>query len=204
MDQDKIKSRLKELAANFRLYSDLLSKKTAVNKTEKRKIIELESEFLAILDPSERSDLIAGVDLVSKFYGVTVRTIQLWAKRGMPKLKHGLYDLKAVNEWWCENIYSGGSPESEAAREVYWKWKAEEKRMDVERKKGALIPDKEIAPMWSARMREVCSGLDAFGSRINPKIEGKNFHEREKIIGDEVWKLKDTYCRAGKFCPVEE
>lgn len=142
-------------------------------------------------------------------FGVTVRTITEWAKsKEMPKISQGKYDMKAVFMWWIDNIYSSPSEESvveiKDAKIRYWEAKADRERLRADQEKGFLIPQDDISPMWSARMREVCSGLDAFGSRINPKIEGKNFHERERIIGDEVWKLKDQYCRSGRFCPTDD
>lgn len=74
--------------------------------------------------------------------------------------------------------------------------------MDTE--KGRLIPEENILPEWTARVVEVCAGLQALGSRIDLKIDGKPRGERKKIIDEEVWKLRDNFCRNGKFCPPME
>ena len=50
-------------------------------------------------------------------------------------------------------------------------------------------------------MAEVANGLAAFAMSLPPLLEGLSQPELRKVINKEQWKLRDNYCRTGRFCP---
>jgi len=97
----------------------------------------------------KQSGIIVTSKQAASFFDVTTKTIRQWSLDGSPKVKQNTYDLKALFDWWWktkagERALSDYSDDSEArSRERYWQAKAEEKKMQVEEKKGNLI-DKSV------------------------------------------------------------
>lgn len=146
-----------------------------------------------------------------QFFEIHKATLTAWKKLGADAayLGRNSWDLKKLNLWWIEHIFSGPVNECDnetlsAAKLDYWRAKADRERLRADQEHGELVAKEDIAPSWSARMREICSGLEAFGSRINPKLEARNFHERQRVIDDGLWELRDNFCRSGKFCHPED
>jgi len=139
---------------------------------------------------------------VAKFFGVSDRSIQKWRVRGCPKLKHGLYDLKAVFEWWVDNVGSGhDSKDTENIKLEYWRWKTENERMKAEQTSGVLVPRADIARLWSGRVLEVGTGLYYLASCLPPLLEAKSQREMTAVVRAEIKKLHENYSRTGRFCP---
>ena len=202
IDIKKVQQRLADLAASSRAYHDLTTKdKTKVTKGDRTRIQHLEIELKSILAPEERSDLTVDVNNVAKFFGVSDRSIQKWRVRGCPKLKHGLYDLKAVFEWWVDNVGSGhDSKDTENIKLEYWRWKTENERMKAEQTSGVLVPRADIARLWSGRVLEVGTGLFSLANRLPPLLEAKPQREMAAIVKAEIKKLHENYARTGRFC----
>jgi len=149
------------------------------------------------------------VSFLARLFGKTERTVTDWCnKRGCPKLGHGRFDLRAVLDWWLENIYESTAEASdESIQDVkrrYWAAKAEREEIRVAQEKGKLIQEDEVSHQWALRMGEVANGLEMFVYRLPPLLEGRNQAEMRAILDDAQWKLRDHYCRAGKFCPPPE
>lgn len=203
IDTTKVQNRIAELARTFKAYLELTSKDPAkVTKGDKRRITIIEQELKSILQPEERSDLTVDVNTVAKFYGITVRQVHKWvAQKGCPKLKHGLYDLKAVYDWWCETFVGGEeSVAIESVKLEYWRWKSENEKMKALHTKEELVARSDIAPLWSARILEVGTGLYALATRLPPLLEAKDQRQMAAIIRAEIRKLHERYSREGRFC----
>jgi hypothetical protein len=157
--------------------------------------------------PSSPENFLCTTAQVGAFFGITAQRVNQWVQQqGCPKLGHGQFDLKAVFDWWVESDMVGArmdetAPELKDARLEYWKWQAEEKKVKTLKLKEQLIPRDDIAQMYQARMGEVISGLQAFSYRLPPLLDGMTQTEMQSVIDEEVWKLRDNYCREGKFCP---
>jgi len=151
-----------------------------------------------------QSNLIVSTSDVQAFFGVSRKTVHVWNKNGCPKVKHGRYDLKTVFDWWWENIAAYHTSEildssMENARREYWQAKAEGERIKVDQLKETLVSWDKIETEWCARVAVVTSGLSAFADRLPPLLEGKSRAETQKIFKDEVWQLRDSYARKGKY-----
>jgi hypothetical protein len=202
IDAKAVQARLAEIAGTFKAYLELQQKAT-LSRTDKRRLKEFEAQLSAFVDPVERSDFVCHVELVGSFFGVTPRTVQNWANRGCPKLKHGLYDLKAVVEWWVEHIVGADSQEIEGVKLKYWTWKAEKEKVGVERCKEELIPRASIAQEWALRVAELTAALTALIDRLPPLLVEKPREEVRRILDEEIWQLRDQYAREGRYCPKQ-
>ena len=141
---------------------------------------------------------------VGAFFGVTRWAVQKWLNAGCPKIKYGQLDLKAVFDWWMENLAESKIPDTERLQTL----KAEHltERIKGERLKnaqleGSLFDQDTVVTEWAARVAVVTSGLNAFADRLPPLLEGKGRIEMQEIIKKEVWELRDSYYRKGKYTP---
>lgn len=203
LDTKAIQNRIADLASSFKAYLALTQKeRVKLTKTDKRRIEELEKELYQILEPKERSDLIVDLTTVARFFGVSIRQVNNWVThKGCPKLKHGVYDLKAVQDWWFETIVGVDTREIEDVKLKYWKWKAEGEKQKVEEGAGKLVAWDTIDKAWSERVGLVCSGLALFRDRLPPLLEGRSQAEMRQILDREVRLLRENYAREGRYTP---
>ena len=146
------------------------------------------------------------IDEAAAFFGVHRVTIYSWIKAGCPKSARGKVDLKAVHEWWFENIAeekaraaTGDDSLNEAKRKFWW-LRAEAEEIKLEKEKGTLLSVAEAEKAWAWRMSEYKSGCENLSSALPPLLEGKEAKEMRAIISDYVWNLFDRVCRTGHFC----
>ena len=152
--------------------------------------------------------IILSTSQIGVFFGVSRWAVQKWLNAGCPKIKYGQLDLKAVFNWWFENIAESKIPDTERLQTL----KAEHltERIKGERLKnaqleGSLFDQDTVVTEWAARVAVVTSGLNAFADRLPPLLEGKGRIEMQTIIRKETWELRDAYYRDGKYTPqIEE
>jgi hypothetical protein len=159
-------------------------------------------------DGSQLADneaLFVGTNVVAYFFGVTARAIQQWAKAGMPRVKHGIYDLKACHEWWLSNIadvtVKGSDDSMNQIKIEYWRAKGEAERIRVDQLSGTLISRDEIQRQWARRLNVVFSGLDQLKNRLPPILEGKSIRHMRPLIGDEINDLQAALVKPGEHFP---
>ena len=148
------------------------------------------------------------VNQAAAFFGVNRGTLYDWIRKGCPKAGRGRVDLKAVHEWWFENIAeekaraaSGDDSLNEAKRRFWW-LKAESEELRIKKEKELLLSKSEIEKGWAWRMSEYKSGCENMEKALPPLLEGKTTRDMRKIIGDYVWSMFDRVCRTGHFCPA--
>lgn len=202
LDTKATKDRLSDLAADFKAYVELTQKsRTKLTKMDRRRIGELEQSLSFLTDPIERSDFLVSLDLAADFLNTPARTIGNWHKiKGMPKVKHGLYDLKVVTHWWVENIIGIESKKIEEIKLKYWTWKAEKEKIGVEQAKEELVAREDIAKSWAGRISEVSAALVGFIDRLPPLLVGKSRNEIRQVLDDEFHNLRERYSRDGRHC----
>ncbi len=144
---------------------------------------------------------------VTEFFDINKSTLTRWKNAGSRGyLSRDRWDLKELTIWWIEFIYQGPVNEETdsslaAARRDYWQAKAEGEQLKVAELKESVVSWDKIETEWCARVAVVTSGLEAHADRLPPLLEGKSRAQMQKIIKDEVWQLRDSYARHGKYTP---
>lgn len=139
-------------------------------------------------------------------------TLTKWKAAGAPGyVNRNEWDLKPFLRWWLDNIHEGtqaqdgdGTGTLAVAKLDYWRAKADGERLDVDKKRGALVTRGDIAAEWKWRVAEISSGLDMLALRLPPRLEGHNQAEMRRIIEEETDNLRRNYCREGRFCPQSQ
>jgi len=138
---------------------------------------------------------------VAQIFGLTTRAVTLWGERGCPKVAANTWDMKDVITWWVENIYE---PENDAddihtAKLVYWQAKARVETAKAQVAEGAVMSREEVEDGWAWRKSEESGMLAALALLLSPRLVGKNELEIREIINLEIWKIRDNFCRTGKY-----
>jgi len=149
-------------------------------------------------------EIILTTSEIASFFDVTRHAVQKWFKAGCPKVRHGKCNLKAVFNWWLDNIAETKISDTETIQELkaeHLREKIKGERLKNEQTEGNLISLDEIKKQWSARVGVVTSGLEAFADRLPPVLEGKSKSEMKQLIKREIRELRDSYARKGKYTP---
>jgi hypothetical protein len=133
----------------------------------------------------QKATEVYGVEAVAKHFGVTVRTIQLWVKQGMPK-SGKRYDLVACELWRRQRQESTGSgvePGAEGQEEggdkAFWtrreiKARAETKELELRKLQGELVELVEVEQLFAGRAavyKQSVLGLEPFILALLPDEE---------------------------------
>lgn len=140
---------------------------------------------------------------LASFFGVTSKTVCAWAKEGMPKESHGLYNLKKCFDWWCDNVEAtreDNNPKLIELRAEGQRIKNEREKLKLDAERGVLISIDEVVDQWCKRIAAVRQSLLAMPVRLSPVLEGKEQQEIRAIIKDESYRILEDYSRAGKYC----
>lgn len=206
LDLQKTKQRLEYLASIFKAYVEISHNKDKAKwtKSDKRRLAEWESELTAIMEPEERSSLVVDITTLMRFFRVSKQTVTNWCKdRNCPKIRHGLYDLQAVFEWWVKEY--GGVEDSEDAKRIkteILKLDRDTKAVKLAQLQETLISRDEIAQAWAARVGEVTSGLMTLADRLPPLLVGKDRGAMREVVDAEIRQLRESYARSGKYCEL--
>ena len=146
----------------------------------------------------------------AEFFGVTARTVQLWGKGGCPQVARNTWDIKAVFEWWWENLgedqaaaEAGGDDSLREAKRLYWWQKAKAEEAKNQRANGELVSWSDIDPEWASRVAAMVSGLSNLEHRLPAIAEGKTQKEMKAAIHKELEQIRAAYSRPGKYCPAQ-
>lgn len=150
--------------------------------------------------------LIVKTQEVADFYEVSERTIRKWEDKGCPKKGHGNWDLKAVNAWWLENIFSlkNDGDDIKNVQLEYWRAKTRSENVKANIAEERVMAKESFVKAWTWRVNELANGLRSWVMRLSPLLAMKQETEVRSIIDGEVWKLLDKFSRTGKFTPSSE
>ncbi|MBN2385129.1 hypothetical protein JXQ70_19825 [bacterium] len=153
------------------------------------------------------SSFLVSTKKAAEFFNVDPRTISNWNAAGCPKVKYGWFDLKAMLEWWIENIQDNAADASDETirhyRQQYEKWRAEKIRIEVETIKGLLFEKAEVIQKAVIQAQAVKTGLEALENRLAPILVGKTLQEIRQIIYNEVRGMLFNWADHDEFLPQE-
>lgn len=146
-------------------------------------------------------ELILSTRDAAKFFGVTTKCLTNdWKKAGCPQLSRGRWDLKAVHDWWFENIAAdraasrAGNDSLAEAKKKYWWNMAELKQLDLEVANGKYIRVTDVEAEAEHVFGELNSILNALPSRLAPKLmQRESLPEIQRILEDGINQAKQTF-----------
>jgi len=163
-------------------------------------------------EPGE-TNIVDSMDKVARHFGKSLRQVQRWAKQGMPILSGGRYDLMQIETW--RRLKKGGrgpaarvdpwgqgQPDLVAENDKdYWdmrgkKAQAQERELNLRRKRGELVARAEVEQLFIARIMAVKQGLLNLSRGLPPQlIHCKEEREMEGIIARAVRDLLESFSR---------
>lgn len=141
---------------------------------------------------------------IAEIFGVTDRSIRMWAGKGCPREGRGKWNVRDVLAWWLENIYKADEDtnESKKSKDQYWDAKARTETVKADVAEKESIKVKDFMEAWVWRLSEMSNGLGAIPMRISPLLAMKTETECRSILDMEIWKIRDKFARTGKFTPA--
>lgn len=142
--------------------------------------------------------ILSGKEL-SNLVGVTVRTLQTWAKAGASGfIGRGKWDLLAFLPWFIEHIKSSEeTPELKESKARYWAAKSAREELRVEQEKSGLIP-KDQATQWLIQIiTEAKNEFLSVPRRMAPILYGKEIIHIEQDLRAEIYRILSKLSNAG-------
>jgi phage terminase Nu1 subunit (DNA packaging protein) len=156
----------------------------------------------------EETSIVDSMEKVARHFGKSLRQVQRWATQGMPVLSGRRYDLLQVAAWRrlkkggrgpaaASDPHSHGQPNLVAEGEKdYWdmrakKAQAEQREMDLRRRRGELVERSELKELSIARIIAVKQGLKSLARSLPAllPIPPEARREAEAIITERVREL---------------
>lgn len=145
---------------------------------------------------------------MAQVFGVTVRTIRRWEKEGLPARRDGsqkLYPLALAIRWERERAVEAALKEVEitdvdAVRLRKLEAEAESKELDLQQKRGELVPIDQVETLLREALESVDSLLRHAPSRFAPKLAkaAELPIKRARTILEDVIELVRGSLREGK------
>lgn len=149
---------------------------------------------------------LATTNHLSDLFGVTTKTIQEWARKGMPQKGRNLFHLREVIRWWAGHIFresDTNDSKSEAERRAAWaKAHAAEEANAIRR--GQLMRREDVVNQWAFRVANLRSGLLALPSRLGDLLANKDISSVRVILRQEMECLLALYSEHGAFTPCPD
>jgi hypothetical protein len=129
------------------------------------------------------------MEAVARAFGVSSRTVERWAKAGMPKSEEGGYDLIEIQAWRTLR----GSQHKDDSEDEKTQWDVKYRQMkaliaEIQYKKltGDLIPREEVEATMMNRIVAIKRQFLALPKRVAPQLEGLEVIEREELLMDRL------------------
>jgi len=166
------------------------------------------SEESASADNSAAT-VVDSMDRVAKHFGKSLRQVQRWAKKGMPTLSGGRYDLMQIEIW--RRLQKGGrGPEAPDSRQQTLIGEGDKDFQDMRAKRamanlrdleyrvrlGEVVERKEVEQLFVARISAVKQGLLALARSLPPQLTHcQNEWDMEQCILRSVRELLEDFSR---------
>ncbi len=140
---------------------------------------------------------------VAAFFEVSTMTLTNWVNLGCPKQGRSQYDLKAVFDWWNDNVNKPVSDKDASARERISEVKLELLEIELAEKKKELWKKEDSVQAWTIRMLELRQSLESMQFVLAPKLVGLSSQdEAAEVLEKFAHQLLESYCRSGRFTPA--
>lgn len=192
---------------DYQLFVNLSNKKsdltTAENRQFKSLLLELEQSYANEREietaPTNEVFTCSSKEMYT-LLGISRETLSQYTKAGMPKIARGRYNAKAALDWWLENIYTGRNEKDDEdmteAKRRYWSSKADEAELKVKQRKGEIMLVEDHESIKTLMCSDLRNTMLSWPSRIAP-----NDDDLRKMLREEIFRLLESFIRAGNFAP---
>ena len=174
-----------------------------LNKLQKNK--PLSGKELKELEKFESGPLSPGAvrtqEEVAKALHVSVRTVQYWARDGMPRTPEDYYDLTEVQAWRMMKSQLKGKTEPEREKYIteWYKNRAKLSNIAVKKADGELISVKDVKKGNNVRVLAVRRNFLAVPKHIAPALEGKTAREIEPLLREVLEDICNQFAEQGNI-----
>ena len=148
----------------------------------------------------------------AKHAGVTRQAIHGWRKQYPDAPKRRLDGRCRLDEYlaWFDRFGLRGRRKQEDIVEEHQirlrreRLRLEREEFEFEQIKERMLPAGQFEAALAKTMSKFLASLNAFGPRVNEKLEGLDFDDRAQVIDREVELLKKTLASCDYLCVEEE
>ena len=187
--------------SDYELFVSLMRRKKELKSSESKKLGNL-SRILEDQYRDERSDGLTEWRVTTKqlcyLFDRSRKTIAEWIKHGMPRIKQGVFDLRAVHTWWLESIYRVPEEEGDDSitewrrRERRAKAQQEELKLGEMEKRFMLVEEHE--KILSVACGDLRSTMLSWSARLFPTDD-----ESRQALRQEVHELLENFVKCESF-----
>jgi hypothetical protein len=193
----------------YQEYITRISNNEQLKLAEKKHFDELDQQFGAVIDGDRIKEHFTRDEVIEKL-GISDRSLK-WhtTRQNLVRNKDGTYPLKTLNDF--ERKYKRKpkpgekvndlSSQQEQADLRYRIARARWQELNVKQLSGKLMSQDEVFAEWSKRLAVLFSGIQLWSSRLPPRFEGKSRDEMMRILVDEIYLLRKTFVKKGRYCP---
>ena len=158
--------------------------------------------------------IVRGLRAVADHFGRSLRTVQRWAKEGMPRLSGKRFDLIQVQAWL--DLKDGKAPVGREASgdsrqpglpavdsgKDHWdkkakEWQAKTRELEYRKLLGELVEIREVEQLFVDRIMAVKQGLLGLSRGLPPQLAHcRDEREMEVIINGAVRHLLEMFSRS--------
>ena len=145
--------------------------------------------------------------------GIPIEVIRQAKRDGCPAFRSGRVYIADLLPWLKSHEYrwaagEGQNGSSDAAKERSIRLQRDELRLERERfefeqLKNRMLPVSQFELALAKTITAFVRALDAFGPRINEKLEGLDYNGRAEVIEQEIYLLRKTLAKCD-YLNVEE
>jgi len=177
----------------------LLQKLQQQQSLSRAEIKEIEEYFRA---PSLPPGIVESQEKVAQAFGVAVRTVERWAKDGMPRRPDGTYSLADIQEWrYARKLAKTAKPSSRNKIDwetEYRKNKALLAEIELKERMGELVPLADVKREIVREFVSVKNKLLALPRVLAPQVAGLEVRQAEDVIRRRMLEIINDFSR-GEF-----
>jgi len=161
----------------------------------------LSSGELRELQKLEGTELPAGVvetqGEVARALKVAIRTVQRWAKDGMPQTPEGFYDITGIQAWRLlkDNEVASSDTDKEKWDTKFRQMKALLAEMEYKKRLGELVTLGEVEEGRVQRILAVKKALLSLPRRVAPQVAGLDVRAAQGVLEKRIHEIIDNFSK---------
>lgn len=171
----------------------------ALSKTELKELEQFER------DPNSPG-IVDSQEKVAKIFGVATRTIERWAKDGMPVTPQGLYDLKDIRAWrqFRKKPQKNAENKQNAWDVRFRKAKAELAELELKKRLGVLVSRETVERELIQISLTIKRALLALPRQVAPQLFGLEPRRIEALLRSRIEEIIQKFSTGNIFAEKQK